>query len=36
MYDFDIRKFPSGYAQKIHTINLAFDTLKFSTLSNQT
>jgi len=36
MYDFGTRKSPSEYVQKIHTINLAFDTLKFSTLSNQT
>ena len=36
MYDFGFRKSPSGYAQNILIVNLAFDTLKFSTLSNQT
>jgi hypothetical protein len=36
MYDFGFRKSPSGYAQKIRIVNLAFDTLKFSMLSNQT
>ena len=36
MYDFGFRKSPSGYAQNILIVNLAFDTLNFSTLSNQT